>query len=62
MADAIPALSVEHLTKRFGERVAFDDYLRLIVFENPECFADLYEVADPRGVRSLARIGQSCMG
>src|SRR5439155_3766434 len=25
MADAIPALAVEHLSKRFGDRVAFDD-------------------------------------
>jgi len=110
-----PALSVEHLSRRFGDRVAFDDvsfevgrgevfgflgpngagktttvrtlanliaptsgtatvagypmipengaeirrrisvmpetpglYLHLSVFENLECFADLYEVADPR--------------
>ncbi len=110
-----PALSVEHLSKRFGDRIAFDDvsfevgrgevfgflgpngagktttvrtlgsliaptsgsatvagypltpengaeirrrisimpetpglYLHLSVFENLECFADLYEVADPR--------------
>jgi ABC-2 type transport system ATP-binding protein len=110
-----PAVSVEHLSKRFGERIAFDDvsfevgrgevfgflgpngagktttvrtlgsliaptsgratvagypltpengaeirrrisimpetpglYLHLSVFENLECFADLYEVADPR--------------
>jgi ABC-2 type transport system ATP-binding protein len=111
-----PALSVEHLSKRFGDRIAFDDvsfevgqgevfgflgpngagktttvrtlgtliaptsgsatvagialtpengveirrrisimpespglYLRLSVIENLECFADLYEVPDPRG-------------
>ncbi|HVB38800.1 MAG TPA: ATP-binding cassette domain-containing protein, partial [Vicinamibacterales bacterium] len=110
-----PALSVEHLSKRFGDRIAFDDvsfevgrgevfgflgpngagkpttvrtlgsliaptsgsasvagypltpengaeirrrisimpetpglYLHLSVLENLECFADLYEVADPR--------------
>jgi ABC-2 type transport system ATP-binding protein len=111
-----PALSVQHLSKRFGDRLAFDDvtfdvghgevfgflgpngagktttvrtlgtliapssgsatvlgiplapengveirrrisimpespglYLRLSVFENLECFADLYEVPDPSG-------------
>src|SRR6266516_1157492 len=113
--DSAPALSVEHLTKRFGDRTAFDDvsfevghgevfgflgpngagktttvrtlgtllaptsgsatvagiplapengveirqriaimpespglYLRLSVIENLECFADLYEVHDPK--------------
>ncbi len=113
---ATPAISVEHLTKRFGERVAFEDvsfqigygevfgflgpngagktttvrtlgtlltptsgsatvaglpltagngaeirrriaimpespglYLRLSVAENLACFAELYEVADPKG-------------
>jgi ABC-2 type transport system ATP-binding protein len=114
-ASRAPALSVDHLSKRFGDRVAFDDvsfevgqgevfgflgpngagktttvrtlgtliaptsgsamvagipltpengveirrriavmpespglYLRLTVIENLECFADLYEVPDPR--------------
>lgn len=113
---SVPALSVHHLSKRFGDRLAFDDvsfdvghgevfgflgpngagktttvrtlgtlvaptsgsatvlgipltpengveirrrisimpespglYLRLSVFENLECFADLYEVPDPSG-------------
>jgi ABC-2 type transport system ATP-binding protein len=130
-----PALSVDHLSKRFGDRVAFDDvsfevgrgevfgflgpngagktttvrtlgsliaptsgsatvagypltpengaeirrrisimpetpglYLHLSVFENLECFADLYEVADPRGriewalqaVRLANRAGDAC--
>jgi ABC-2 type transport system ATP-binding protein len=131
----VPAISVEHLTKRFGERVAFEDvsfsvdsgevfgflgpngagktttvrtlatllaptsgtasvagvplapengveirrriavmpespglYLRLSVRENLECFADLYEVADPAAriastldaVNLSARAGDAC--
>jgi ABC-2 type transport system ATP-binding protein len=120
-ASPAPAIGVQHLTKRFGERVAFEDvsfevgrgevfgflgpngagktttvrtlatllapssgtavvaglplsaengveirrriavmpeapglYLRLSVRENLECFADLYEVADPAGSVSRA--------
>ncbi len=130
-----PALSVDHLSKRFGDRIAFDDisfdvgrgevfgflgpngagktttvrtlgsliaptsgsatvagypltlengaeirrrisimpetpglYLHLSVFENLECFADLYEVADPhdrietalRAVNLADRAGDAC--
>jgi ABC-2 type transport system ATP-binding protein len=130
-----PALSVDHLSKRFGDRIAFDDlsfevghgevfgflgpngagktttvrtlgtliaptsgsatvtglrlvpengveirrrisimpespglYLRLTVAENLRCFADLYEVADPkdrieralRAVKMAERAGDAC--